>query len=730
MGASIALRDRHRSLLPLPLAYPSFFLGLPPLPSCGDTPPTLESCTPVFAYNSDREQEFHFDDFIKRFANPKVVIAYCKLLSHYRTNSPATNQQNIMHDCYSLPKEKVDGTLKELARLATFVVRKFVAAAQENKIVFAELLFWKNTKDAYELVHGYGSGSKKPSKVAWTEEQVYELKVLYERYKEEMTPDKDVVDLILEHMIDDSRTRRSVLLQLKHLGLIDNVKAFTKKAKANAPWRGEDVIELRELFEKYRESTDIMGQIMEHLSVKRPRHRVVDKLLEIGLVCNRVGASQEAGARRWPRRSGSSGGRTTPALPPPTTTTMSASTICSRVAKTLCAQPSTRMAAVHLRTLPADLLRTRQLFAPCLERKWLRHPEALRTVLSKLVETGCKESLEWLLSSLEDALEDWDPEDPSSVPLVPILEAHHSSMENSDFCSLLRTMGIQPPADEQEAYWRIPADMTTTMLNSRVTVVKRALEGDYGAPLLVVGSASNEAGSRTHLDRFRFRWPFAALLQKKRARQDNSSDTDSDEVGFARRDQRKRKRPRARDTREGRRGASVVQPEPRNTVPTVAKAGTSFQPTHPLGRLPTMAAEEECPPSPPTAAEPIKKRKRATLVVDSDEERESSKRAELVDVDSEEDPGPLVIADDETASGAGRAAKGGRLVVLDDSDDEDVVVNSSGAVADRGVANGDAGLDGASGDVIDLDNESEMSDSRRRRSSESPTGIRQSRRLA
>ncbi|KAH6930844.1 hypothetical protein HPB50_019730 [Hyalomma asiaticum] len=144
------------------------------------------------------------------FANPKVVIAYCKLLSHYRTNSPATNQQvlrmlhrlawdlqmypmlfqasvfrtfqNIMHDCYSLPKER------ELARLATFVVRKFVDAAKENKIAFAELLFWKNTKDAYELVHGYGSGSKKPTKVAWTEEQVYELKVLYERYKDEVTP--------------------------------------------------------------------------------------------------------------------------------------------------------------------------------------------------------------------------------------------------------------------------------------------------------------------------------------------------------------------------------------------------------------------------------------------------------------------------------------------------------------------------------------------------------------
>ncbi|KAL3230930.1 hypothetical protein MRX96_023369 [Rhipicephalus microplus] len=324
-------------------------------------------------------------------------------------------------------------------------------------------------------------------------------------------------------------------------------------------------------------------------------------------------------------------------------------------------------------------------------------PEALRTVLSKLVETGCQESLEWLLSSLEDALEDWDPEDPSSVPLVPILEAHHSSMENGDFCSLLRTMGIQPPADEQEAYWRIPADMTTTMLNSRVTVVKKALEGDYGAPLLVVDREAAATNERIPKEKLKHREALQALLEKKRTRQDDSSGTDSDEVGFARRDQRKRKKPRTRDTREAER-------------------------TCPQRRLPKNGDGGRTPPSPSTMAEPIRKRKRATLVVDSDEERESSKRAELVGVDSEEDTGALVIADDETASRAGRAAKGGRLVVLDDSDDEDVVVKSSGAVTDRGVENGDAVSNDASRDVIDLDGESGLSDRRRRRSSGSLTG--------
>ncbi|KAK8776870.1 hypothetical protein V5799_029785, partial [Amblyomma americanum] len=182
---------------------------------------------------------------------------------------------------------------------------------------------------------------------------------------------------------------------------------------------------------------------MEHLSVKRPRHRVVDKLLELGLVCSR----QELRKKRARKKDGaarSPGGR------------------------------GRRGSDDGSGSSSSD-------------------DEGDRIY-------GCQESMEWLLQSLEDALEDWDSEDPSSVPLVPILEVHHLSMENSDFCSLLRTMGIQPPADEQEAYWRIPADMTANMLSSRITVIKKALEGDYGAPLLVLGSASDNAAAAEESD--------------------------------------------------------------------------------------------------------------------------------------------------------------------------------------------------------------------------------------
>ncbi|KAG0425505.1 hypothetical protein HPB47_027334 [Ixodes persulcatus] len=131
--------------------------------------------------------------------------------------------------------------------------------------------------------------------------------------------------------------------------------------------------------------------------------------------------------------------------------------------------------------------------------------EHVKTALAKLVDGGFQESLEWLLSSLEDAVEDWDSEvrvckglmrsvpasrslgplDATSTPLVPLAEAHHSSMEDGDFCSLLRSIGVTPPVDEQEVYWRIPAHMTDAMLQSRIELIRRALQGDFAASPLV-----------------------------------------------------------------------------------------------------------------------------------------------------------------------------------------------------------------------------------------------------
>ncbi|KAK8777494.1 hypothetical protein V5799_029161, partial [Amblyomma americanum] len=314
-------------------------------------------------------------------------------------------------------------------------------------------------------------------------------------------------------------------------------------------------------------------------------------------------------------------------------------------------------------------------------------------------------------------------------------------MENSDFCSLLRTMGIQPPADEQEAYWRIPADMTANMLSSRITVIKKALEGDYGAPLLVLGSASDNAAAaeesdsaadvdssaevdatleeagdscmvvrgghspvksaRTPKNKSKYAKAMQELLQKKRAHEDGSSD--SDEVGFVRRDQRRRKKPRAR----GEVGSEEAAPAATAELPS---RNDGSEPGASSGRL---TAE------PPPSTERSKKRKRATLVVDSDEEQEFSTRSQLADVDAEDD---VVVVGDESATSAGdgrmannasggagsRRAGKSRVVVLDDSDDSDYTVDPFGAADGGRLENGDSGSDGAAGLVIDLDGDSDV----------------------
>ncbi|XP_077562268.1 circadian regulator timeout [Haemaphysalis longicornis] len=684
----------------------------------------------------ERETEFNFEEFIARFANPKVVMAYCKLLAHYRTNSANTNRQvvrmlhrlawdlkaypllfqvsvfksfqSVLNDCRTLPPEMVDDTLKELARLATYVVRNFVSMAQSNKLAFAEILFWKSKKDVYELVHGYGATEKKSCKIAWTEEQVYELKVLYERYKDEATPESDVVDLILEHMIDSTRTRRSVLLQLKNLGLVDDVKAFKKTASAKCPWTGEDVIELQELFEKYQDSSDIMGQIMEHMSRKRPRHRIVDKLLELGLVRSRLELRKKASRKKGGPRTASGGG----AQRSDESGRSSGDDIVDssdddddRIYDMFrSGAPAVRPAqqkkkpsksAPTFRTVPRTEVAT--------------SPEALRAVLGKLVEAGRQESIEWLQSSLEDALEDWDTESPSAVPLVPLLESHHLSMEDSDFCSLLRTMGIQPPTDEQEAYWRIPADMSSSMLNSRVNVLKKALEGDYGAPILVLGPAADAqiAGPSTSVHSDSQPAPddgsvaddcrmmtddeneddlptktvptprkqnknlegLASLLRKKRERQKDSSASDDDDVGFARRNKRSRKTRRPSDDRapEIGGGSTAAQEARSETERSEHRLAGSPMASASPGRLAAAG-------SPRPTERSKKHRRRAVLVVDSDEEHEFSRRSELVDAADNNDDIVIVPGDESSGTNGGsgaRKAERSRLVVRDDSDSDD-----------------------------------------------------------
>lgn len=65
------------------------------------------------------------------------------------------------------------------------------------------------------------------------------------------------------------------------------------------------------------------------------------------------------------------------------------------------------------------------------------------------IDESFKEAIEWLIESFKEAKDDLDeesnPED--GVPLVPFMGAHHDAMDNQQFQKLLKSLGIEEPAD-------------------------------------------------------------------------------------------------------------------------------------------------------------------------------------------------------------------------------------------------------------------------------------------
>ncbi|KAH3702502.1 hypothetical protein DPMN_077525 [Dreissena polymorpha] len=107
-----------------------------------------------------------------------------------------------------------------------------------------ELLFWKTNKEEIEMVEGYGSYQSK-GKQAWSE-------------------DAEIL----------SRA---------------------------GPWREEDELELRELYEKHREADDPVGGILSEMCKRCSRPKIMEKLLAMGLVGDRK--------ELYKKRAGKSGAR-------------------------------------------------------------------------------------------------------------------------------------------------------------------------------------------------------------------------------------------------------------------------------------------------------------------------------------------------------------------------------------------------------------------------------------
>ncbi|XP_042877504.1 protein timeless homolog [Penaeus japonicus] len=440
------------------------------------------------------EQEFDFTNFIRRFANTKIMQAYCRLFKSYGSNSSHTNHcilrmfhriawdnklpamffqaslfcvfQKAMDD----PRQKTNDSIKEIVKFAKYIVRQFFKVAETNPKVFVELLFFKTNKEALEIECGYAEqdAGKKAMKLAWREEEEEELVRLFEEFTRtspEGADDKDVADLILENLINQTRTRRMVIKKLKDMHLIRDVKELTRKTVKVKPakvWSEVEEHELRMLFEEYKDAMDIVGRIMDNMIMKRPKHRVVDKILELGLVEDKKELRKKRPKKPQVKKSkrssydddddndGDSGEEDD------VQSEQSSDDEGGAVSR----QEVPKKSKATTFTVP--------VVTPALITK------SLNTVL----EANMQEAVEWIAGVLLDVAEDREEDgDFEPVPILAMTETCTDAMEDEKFKELLKLIGIQPPLTNQEMFWRVPSKLTVEGLRKRSQYLKQGISG-------------------------------------------------------------------------------------------------------------------------------------------------------------------------------------------------------------------------------------------------------------
>ncbi|KAJ2951910.1 hypothetical protein O0L34_g4163 [Tuta absoluta] len=437
------------------------------------------------------ETDFDFVDFVSRFCQPRVVSACVSLLEQYEKNLPHTNHccakmlHRVAWDC-KRPSMMFQATLfiifqkilnnplpqfKELERFAVFILRKFTEIASKERKVFIELLFWKSSKEAVEIELGYdlyADHKDKVGKGAWSEEQEEELRKLYMENQTNPQTDQDVIDWILENLIDQSRTRRSVIKKLKELGLI--FKAPTKKSNREHKEKRivpkefseeEDEI-LKNLWEQYGDSLDPMGAIIPRMPHKRQKRSYVERLIELGLI------QDKKECRKKRQRKEKSGQRDEDSDGQRSDAGSSDSELSD--------SDSDGQSSPVMKNKPTELRKES-------EKKKKSPIELSANEIAKLlvqaVDEGYTEALRWLAENLEEVALDQEAEgfDPTAegTPLVPISKESVEAMSSPTFTKVLKGVGIVPPSDEQEQYWRIPSNLHFETIRKRREVIMKAV---------------------------------------------------------------------------------------------------------------------------------------------------------------------------------------------------------------------------------------------------------------
>ncbi|MCL4138271.1 UNVERIFIED_CONTAM: hypothetical protein GTU68_039250 [Idotea baltica] len=438
------------------------------------------------------EQEFDMIGFVRRFAHTKVMQAYALMFRNFFKNSDVTNHcmlrlfHRLAWDCKLVPiffqanifrtfqliMDKpvvVSQCHKDAIKFIKFVFRKFIQIAAENEKVFVEILFWKTNKDALEIECGYGvsSESSNSKQQVWAEEEEDELRRLYDEFKDADTENKDVVDYITENLINQNRTRRTVIRKLKEIRIINDVKELRKTVRVRAPqqWSEVEITELRHLVTEYIDSVEPLERILDHMSVKRPKKRVVDKILELGLVDDRKALRKKRSSKKSKKTgqdfleaNASSGEESDGSVANESEEDGeedSDENISGEVSVDQRKEANNQMPSAPVPT-----------------------PALIQASLSKVLEGGQKEAVEWIADLLQETADEREADgDFEPIPLVTITKACNDAMNDGDYLGFLKDIGIRPPQNHQEMFWRIPSNISIDGLRKRAQFLKQGLEG-------------------------------------------------------------------------------------------------------------------------------------------------------------------------------------------------------------------------------------------------------------
>ncbi|XP_018375486.1 PREDICTED: protein timeless homolog [Trachymyrmex cornetzi] len=437
-----------------------------------------------------QEINFKLDEFLQRFANVKVVKALTILMQQFENNTIELNHyitkmlHRIAWDCkmpgmifqasifriFQRILESKDPAHKELQKFAVFIIRRFIEVAQKNRKSYMELLFWKTTRDATEIVDGYNAETtnKKVSRATWTEAEEDELRTLFMEHQTNKYP-QDLIDWLLDHVINENRTRRTIIKKLKEMCLIVNSKGVRAEVQKRLPkeWSEEEIAQLTELWTQFKDDDDPVDLIFTDLRIKRPKPKIKEKLLELGLAQDRKelrkkrSGKSNQGKSSWETQaaSNSDGNESSATDDEDGEETRKSS---KRGASRRSEEP-TKKKQRNKRKLPTIVYTDAQLSG----------------LLKDIIDRNMEEALEWIKESLQDVLDDRDEESSEGIPLVPLTDYSLAAMDSPSFQKLLRAMGFVPPADGQESYWRIPANILTTTLQKRYKLIEDALAGEF-----------------------------------------------------------------------------------------------------------------------------------------------------------------------------------------------------------------------------------------------------------